>query len=560
MELFIIELTAVFVVAVLVGIVFRYFGLPSIIGHVLSGLVLGLSGLISAPSIGTLELLGTFGVTLLLFLVGLEMNWREIRKVGKECTYIFMGQMVFLVAVYIVFGVFAVGFSPLTALLFSISMTFSSTIVVVKVLSEKKELGSFSGQMSLGILLLQDILAIGLLVFLPSMHGGVSMVSLGTLLIKLVLLVFVVNVLGHFLISQIMKNIIKTAEDMVLFSLVWFALIIFGSVKLLGLSPEIGGLLAGLSLSTSWGHFQIVSKIRVIRDVFLTLFFVLLGFRVGLGVIDWRLVLILIPMIVIVKFLVTHLISRIVGLSGRNAILLGINMTQTSEFSLVVMSAGLTAGIWSGEVVKAVTMASLFSMALSTILISKSGKLSLWLIKGSKFFFRFGGKNEQANIEHKDHVVLIGGDRTGKSILSFLNKIGEKTVIVDFNPRVVADLKKKGETVIFADASDPDILDLANLAQAKLIISTIKNVNDSLSFLSELRNRHIDVPVIADAENPVQARELYNSGVTYVIFPHFVSGWHIGQVIKKFNKDKDALNKYRKRQDGIFKNIYESEY
>lgn len=560
MEFFIIELTAVFVVAVLVGIVFRYFGLPSIIGHVLSGLILGLSGLISAPSIGTLELLGTFGVTLLLFLVGLEMNWGEIRKVGKECTYIFMGQMVFLSVIYIVFGVFAVGFSPLAAVLFSISMTFSSTIVVVKVLSEKKELGSFSGQMSLGILLLQDILAIGLLVFLPSMHGGVSMLSLGTLLVKLVLLVFVVNVLGHYLISQIMKNIIKTAEDMVLFSLVWFALIIFGSVRLLGLSPEIGGLLAGLSLSTSWGHYQIVSKIRVIRDVFLTLFFVLLGFRVGLGVIDWRLVLILIPMIVIVKFLVTHLISRIVGLSGRNAILLGINMTQTSEFSLVVMSAGLTAGIWSGEVVKAVTMASLFSMTMSTILISKSEKLSLWLIKSSKFFFKFGGKNEQANIEHKDHVVLIGGDRTGKSILSFLNKIGEKTVIVDFNPRVVADLKKKGETVIFADASDPDIIDLANLAQAKLIISTIKNENDSLSFLSELRNRHINVPVIADAENPVQARELYSSGVNYVIFPYFVSGWHIGQVIKKFNTDKDALNKYRKKQDGIFKNIYESEY
>jgi len=398
------------------------------------------------------------------------------------------------------------------------------------------------------------------LVFLPSMKNGVNLADLGMLMVKLLALVIAVNVIGNYVISALMKYVIKTAEDLVLFSLAWFALVTYFSVKVLGLTPEIGGLLAGLSLSTSWGHFQIVSKVRVLRDVFLTMFFVLLGFEVGLGGVNWVLVLVMIPMIVVVKFLVTHMMARIVGLNGRTAMMLGLNMTQVSEFSLVVMSVGVTNGIWGEPVVKAVTLAALISMTLSTILISRGSKLSLKISKMSKMLFNFGGKNKQKRVEHKDHIVLFGGDRTGKSILSFLNKNSEKTVVVDFNPQVVAELSKKGASVIMADATDPDVLELTNVADAKLIISTIKNVSDTLSLISELKNRKIVVPIIADAESLTQAKELYDAGVAYVIFPHFVSGLHMGQIIKKYSKDKDVLKKYRERQDSVLKETYEGEY
>lgn len=547
--------------AVLIGIVFRFFGLPSIIGHVLTGFAIGLSGLISSPSVDILRLLASFGVTLLLFLVGLEMNWREIRKVGKEAVWLFLGQTVLLVIVYLIFGLFAMKFTLLAAVLFSVAMTFSSTIVVVKVLSEKRELSDYSGRLSLGILLLQDILAIGLLIFLQNISGGVNVSAFGILFLKLVVLILAVNVVGHFLISTLMKHMIKTAEDLVLFSLAWLALVIFGSVKFLGVSAEVAGLLAGISLSTSWGHFQIISKIRILRDVFLTLFFVLLGFQVGLGGnVDWILVLILISMIIVVKFLVTHLVARVVGLSGRNSILIGLNMTQVSEFSLVVMSVGLSSGLWNEPVVKAVTLAGLISMALSTVLLSRSAKLSVGIGKLSKLLFKFEGKNIQPRIEHKNHIVLFGGDRTGKSILSFLNKNGEEVVVVDFNPQVVSDLKNKGISVIFADATDPDVLELTNISQAKLVISTMKNVNDSLSLLSELKIKGVSVPVIADAESLSQAKELYESGAAYVMFPHYISGWHMGQMVKKYGRDKDVLVRYKKRQDSVLKNTYEGEY
>lgn len=560
MDIFIVELVLVFVVAVLIGILFRYFGLPSIIGHVLSGFILGLSGLISHPSLEVLEVFGTLGVTLLLFLVGLEMKWTDVRKVGKEAVHLFLGQTILLVVIYALFGIFAVGFSTLPAILFAIAMTFSSTIVVVKVLSEKKELTSYSGRLSLGILLLQDILAIGVLVFLPSISKGVNISDFGFLLAKLIVLVLLVNVVGHWFINLLMKHVVRTAEDLVLFSLAWFALVVYGSVRLLGVSPEIGGLLAGLSLSTSWGHFEIVSKIRVLRDVFLTLFFVMLGFHVGLGGVNWQLVLVFIPMILVVKFLISHMVSRIVGLSGRNAILMGINMTQISEFGLVVMAAGLTAGLWEEPIVKAFTLSGLFSMAASTVLISNSEKLSNKIQKLSSLLFNFKGKNKIEKVLHKDHVVLFGGDRSGKSILTFLNKTDEKTLIVDFNPNVVAEMKRRGESVMFADATDPDTLELCNISEAKLIISTIKNISDSLALLSELKKYNILVPVIADAESVAHAKELYEAGVSYVIFPHFVSGWHMGQVIRKFNLDKNVLHGYRKRQSHVLKNTYDGEF
>ncbi len=551
-----IEIVAVFVVAVLVGILFRYFGLPSIIGHVLAGFGLGFSGLISVSGASTMESLGSIGVTLLLFLVGLELDWNEIKKVGKEALLIFFGQTILLVGVYVFFGLFALRFSAMAAVLFAIAMTFSSTIVVVKVLSEKKEINDYSGRLSLGILLLQDLLAIALLVFIPSVQSGFVISDLGILMAKLLVIILLVNILGNVAISKLMKQVIKTAEDLVLLSLVWFAAVIYLSVKVLGLSPEIGGLLAGLSLSRSWGHFQIVSKVRILRDVFLTMFFVVLGFEVGMGGVNWPLVLTLIVMILVVKFLVTHMMARFVGLNGRTAIILGINMTQVSEFSLVVMSAGLMYGVWSQGIVRAVTMATLVSMTLSTILMSKSGKLSLRLKKLSNLLFDFHGKDRQKKLENKNHIVLFGGDRTGKSILAYLNKNGEKTVVVDYNPQITTELISKGETVIFADASDPDVLELANVKDAKLVISTMKNINDSLSLLEEIKDGKIDVPVIADAESLEQAKQLYAAGAAYVILPHFVSGWHMGQLSKKYGKDKTVLEKYRKRQDGVLKKTY----
>lgn len=560
MDVFLVELMVVFVLAVLVGIAFRFWGLPSIIGHVLAGFVIASLGLVSAPSVEILRLLGTLGITLLLFLVGIEMNWQEVKKVGSKVLWLFLLQTVVLVLVFAASAYAWFHLGIMSAILFGISLTFSSTIVVVKILSEKKDLNSFVGKLSLGLLLLQDLLAIVLLVLIPNMKVGLQLGGVGLLLLKLFSLFLVVNVIGHYLVSGLMKHVIKSAEDLVLFSLVWFMLVIYLATTVLGLTPEIGGILAGLSLSTSWGHYQIVSKVKTLRDIFLTIFFVLLGFQAGLGKVDWIMTLGLMLFSILLKFAITHLSARVVGLSGKVAFSVAMNTTQMSEFGLIVMAIGLMAGMWSEGFVRSVTMAGLFSMSLSTILISQSSWLYQWMAKRFPALFVFGGSTSIKKSELKDHVILLGGDRTGKSVLSFLKRDGEKILVVDFNPEVVNKLNDGGVEAIFADASDPDIVEITNMAGAKMIISTIKDVNDTKSLLAEMRGKGIGVPLIADAETVWQAKELYKAGVTYVIFPHFVSGSHLGSLMKKFTKNKDSLTRLKEKQDQTLKTIYEGEY
>ncbi len=560
MDVFSVNLMLVFTAAVCFGIVFRYIGLPSIVGQVLAGFVFGLSGLVSGHSVESVRLLGSLGVTLLLFLVGLEMNVREIKNTGMTVIKIFLIQTVFLGLIFFGFSRFLLRLDWVSSILLATALTFSSTIVVVKTLSEKKDLSSFGGKLSLGILLLQDVMAIFILVLMPSFSNGFDLSALSSLVFKILVLFLTINVLGHFLISQIEKHLIKSSEDLVLISLVWFFLAVYFSVNVLGLTPEIGGILAGISLSTSWGHFQIVSKVKTLRDIFLTLFFVLLGLEIGVGKVDWLLVSGLIVLALVIKFVVAELSCVWSGLSGKVAFSVSANMTQLSEFSLIVLSFGLISGYWDGRLVTAVTVAGLISMIISTVIIYRSSSLYKFFSEKLPGIFKFDGINRGTGVTLKRHIVLLGGDRTGRSILSSLKKNGEKVLVVDFNPEVVKKLTERGEMAIFADASDPDVLDVTNMSEAKMIISTVKDIDDSLALLSLIRQKGITAPTIVDAETASQAALLYEAGASYVIFPHFVSGLHLGLVMKKFEKDVDTLKKYRSRQNETLKEIYEGEF
>lgn len=559
MDIFLVDMMVVFVCAVIFGIMFRFFKLPSLVGQVLAGFTIGMWGVLGTQSVEVMKLFSTLGVTLLLFLVGLEMNWQDIRHSGKTVFKLFFTQTVLLASLYLVFSTWVLRLGLIPSVMLAIALTFSSTILVVKTLSEGKDLNSFVGKLSLGMLLLQDLLAIILLALIPSLKDGFDLSTLTTLLLKIGIILLTVNVFGHVLITWMMKKIIKSSEDLILFSLVWFFVAVYFSTKILNLSPEIGGILAGLSLSTSWGNYQIVSKVRTLRDIFLTVFFVLLGFEVGVGEVNWLLVGELVGISIIGKFAITVLSGWWCGLKKRTAFSVSINMTQISEFSLIIMSIGLGSLFWDNELVAAVTVAGLITMILSTVLMSGSARIYKSLVK--LFPNRFNlerGKGEGSSL--KGHIVLLGGDRTGRSIMSFLKKNGEMVLVVDFNPEVISRLKNKGEAAIFADASDPDVVEITNMREAKMVISTVKDVNDTLALLTEMKLRGIKIPTIVDAESASQASGLYKAGASYVIFPHFVSGLHLGQLMKKFEQDSSVLSHYREKQNDVLKEIYDGEF
>jgi hypothetical protein len=332
------------------------------------------------------------------------------------------------------------------------------------------------------------------------------------------------------------------------------------SERTFGVPVEVGSFLAGLSLSTTWGHFQIMNKIKTLRDVFLTLFFVSLGMQVGFGKINFLMVGYLSIVVILGKFSVTYVWSLLTKVGSRVAFLTAINMTQISEFGLVVAGLGLVSGLWDVDVVRTVTVTGLLTMTVSTLLIGSAEDLFGVAKRRLKKLFEIGVNKDKTRSELRNHIVLLGCDRTGRSILRHLEKNGNPYVVVDFNPDIIGKVKEKGGEVIFADVSDPDIIDLANMKEAKAVVSTIKDKNDSLALLSELKRRKIKVNVIVDAESAKEARELYEAGASYVVFPHFVSGWHVNQLIKKSVNDKHILEKYRVKQEEAMRVVYEGEY
>lgn len=553
-----VQLMLVFVLAVLLGIAFRYLQMPAIVGHVLAGLVVGLIGLFGDTVIDSLRVMGTVGVTLLLFLVGLELNWSEVKRVASKVTSIFLWQTFFSIVMFTVFGLF-VGLSLASSLFFSIAFSFCSTIVVVKVLSEKKDLASLPGKITLGILLFQDLLAILLMILISHYEQLSSVESFAEIIARLAVFCGLVYLGGRTVVSGFMKNIVKTGEDLVLLSISWLLFVVYVGVNWLEVVPEVAGFLAGVSLASYWGHAQIVTKVKTVRDFFLTLFFVYLGLQINFYQISWMMAITGFLLVVFGKFFIVFLTTKINQLNANTAFKISLSMTQLSEFSLVVLALGYAKGLWGIEMVSTVSVIGLASMVASTWLMSHSSiiygvaKKKLPRLFMSRPEYAYGLSKELP----KGHIVLVGADRTGRSLLNYLKKDVEQLMVVDFNPVIVEKLNRMGIRAIFGDATDPEVVNLANMRESKLIISTIKDYNDTQFFLRLIKSTGIKAPILVDAESNEQAKELYKLGADYVIFPHFVSGHHLNQVIRKYLKNKVSLKDYKERQAKAILSVYE---
>lgn len=553
-----VQLMLVFVLAVLLGIAFRFLQMPAIVGHVLAGLLVGVMGLFGENVVDSLRLMGVVGVTLLLFLIGLELNWSEVRKVAGKVSSIFFWQTFLSVVMFALFGV-VVGLNLTTALFFSIALSFCSTIVVVKVLSEKKDLASLPGKVTLGILLFQDLLAILLMILISHYDQLLGIGSFVKIITRLVIFCVLVYLGGRTVISGFMKSIVKTGEDLVLLSISWLLFVVYVGVNWLEVVPEVAGFLAGVSLASYWGHAQIVTKVKTVRDFFLTLFFVYLGLQINFSQINWVIAVVGLFLVVFGKFFVVFLSTRKNKLNANSSFKISLSMTQLSEFSLVVVALGFAKGQWGLEMVSTVSVIGLASMVISTWLMLHS--TTIYGFAKNRFPGMFKSQSVYQGASESDlpkgHIVLVGADRTGRSLLNYLKKDSEKLVVVDFNPVIVEKLSRSGMTAIFGDATDPDVLALANMSEAKLIISTIKDFSDTQFFLKLVKSSGIKAPVLVDAESNEQAKELYKLGADYVIFPHFVSGHHLNQVIKKYLKNKVSLKEYKARQAKAILSVYE---
>jgi Kef-type K+ transport system membrane component KefB/molybdopterin converting factor small subunit len=551
-----LDLTVVICLASVLSLIFRVFKQPEILAYILTGIIIASFHFFNASNQSFLQALSELGITLLLFMVGLEIRISELFSIGRPLVIASLGQIIFtFLGGFLISGIF--GFDFLNSFYISTALTFSSTIIVVKLLSDQRELHSLHAKFSLGILLAQDIVAIVLLMFLSGFgtqfFNTGAILTFFTIILKGAFLVGIIWGLSRYVFPKILEPIAKSSETLFLVSLAWvFGLAAIVSSKYIGFSIEIGGFLAGVALANSIVNYQIIAKAKTLRDFFIVIFFVLLGAQMAFA----DLPKIILPAIIFSLFvligkpIIVMIFMSILGFIKRTSFLTGVSLSQISEFSLILVFLGYKFKQINQDSVSLITLTGLITFAVSTYLIAH------W----KSLYRSFSGKidfMERKNIKKYDvidtdgfdnldnHVVLVGGDQMGQSIVEALEDRSMEVVVVDFDPAIVKSMENKKVHRLFGDISDLDIQERAKIDSAKLVISTIPDLEDNLLLLKELKHENRKAKVVVMALDSRDARTLYKEGADYVILPHLAGGRQIAEII--LDESEDRIEKLKQK-------------
>ncbi len=504
------------------GVIARVFRQPLLLGYAISGIILSALGFTRLANIH--ELLGfsgQLGVTLLLFLVGLELPISELKQVGKTAMFSGIAQVLITFAL----GTWISGSAYL-----GLGLAFSSTIVVVKLLTERRDLASLYGKLTVGILLVQDFVAIGAMIFLA---GSGNFVLTG---IKGIVLVSIFS----FVVVRIMPKVTawlgQSTELLFVGTLAWcLAVAALVSSPLIGFTAEIGGFLAGLALAGSTEHLQISARIRPLRDFFLTLFFISLGAGVSVSQIgaNWLIAILLSIFVLTLKPIVVMIILLFQGYGARVAFMTGLALSQVSEFSLLLAALAIRTNQADASILAIVSMVGIVTMIASNYLSQSSNKLYNLFAPFLTWMEHKKNHSLSKTPTPSGHIVLFGHNRIGNIIRPVLESLKKPLLIVDFDPEVTEKLKLiSGVQSVFGDMSDEGLYESLGLTRAELVVSTVSDCDDNLlllSFISKSKNPPISIVVAGDTND---AQKLYQAGADLVIIPHSMGGEYLATLFE----------------------------
>lgn len=543
------EIGLVIISAAAIAVLSHRFKQPLILAYIAAGILIGPIGFNLVQSMEVMHIMAQVGIMLMLFLVGLEMNPEKLKHLGPVALLAGGGQML-LTALFAYLLSLFFGFSWVQAAYLGLALGFSSTVIAVKVINDKKDHNTLYAQATISILLFQDFLAIVALFLLSSVHQGgegqslldfLGVLGKGTLLIGLSLWG------AKKILNSLYSQIATSSELMILFSLAWAFLVALISQRI-GFGVEIGAFVAGVSLASLPYAFEISVKGRVIRDFFITIFFVTLGAGMVFSSIGS-----LVPQILVFSLLVlvgnplmVLLLMNLMGYEKRTAFFSGLAIANISEFSLILMAMGHGAGYLDEATVSMMTMVAIVTMLLSSYGMTHNNwlyqklKPILTRLQFKKTAKRLSGKKELM----KDHIILIGCGQMGEQIVEQVRRFKEELLVVDHDAKVIEELIKRDIPCIFGDIEDEELLDELDLPHAELIISTISSTED-VSFLirhvAKLPQDHRPM-LIVTAETGREGVEFFKMGADYVILKPYLGAAHVYQINKNLYQLQEELS------------------
>lgn len=518
------DIALVIITAAVSAILIRLFKQPMILGYVLAGILIGpaIFGLIKNP--GLVATLSEIGIAFLLFIIGIELDIKKLKTVGPSVILLGIFQVVATFIVGLVAG-FLLKFSLIESVYIGLILAFSSTMIVVKLLSDKNELDSIHGRIILGILVMQDVLAV-LALSLLSTIGSFSIANFGITVGKGILLFAIIYLSAKYLLPLVLKFIVESTELLFVGALT-ICFVFAGLAYYMGYSFSIGAFAAGLALGSTPFNFEIAGRIKPLRDFFAIIFFVALGMSIVLkgmlGIILPFLIFLLV--VLVVKPFIIFLLVKKFKYSNRTSFFSGTSLAQVSEFSLILAAQGFALRHISESTFTVTTLITITTMVLTAYIIKFDdemyGFFSRWMKREV-----IHGRDEIGNLPKKlkKHVVLFGTYRMGMKIIKTLVELKKDFVVVDINPERVRVLVKKKINCVYGDMINSELYEMLHFDEASVVISSVNQYENNLKLIKAVRKENKKAILIVATRSHPDAISLYKTGADYVILPETLGG------------------------------------
>lgn len=534
---------------VLGGFLAKTLKLPLIVGYIVAGVVFGV---FLPPGFKSISNLAEIGTILLLFSVGLELSFDRLTRFLKVAVF---GSIIQIVLVSLItFAILKLfNLSAAASLILSLGFSLSSTAVVVKILGERGESDTVHGEIMLGWLLVQDLAVIPIMVVLPllvNLSGGwlsAAALSLG----KALIVVAATILLGKLVIPKLVHKILETnSQELLLLAVVGVALGTAGATSFFGISPALGAFLAGVVISESQEHHSIFAETRPLRDLFVAVFFVSLGFLVVPSAFLSNLAIIfaLTAVVLVVKVLVVFWVSVIFGYKGKVAVANSFGLAQVGEFAFVIFSQALVLGIINPSETSVGISVTLFSLIVAPILFKWTvpvwRKLKLFAKPGSALskIINVGEVNLSEAKEYSGHIIICGYGRVGGWVGHALSQFNIPFVVVDYNQNVVNNLKKSGISVLYGDPAEAEVMEAVGLRNAKAVVLAIPDRVAQEALIAYTQTVAPEVKIISRAHLDSDWEKLKGLKVDKIVQPEFEAAVEIVRsVLISRGKSKEEI-------------------
>ncbi len=543
------ELTALLALAAVAGLIGLLLRQPMIVSFIAVGVLAGPSVLDIVQSHDNIELLAELGIALLLFLVGLKLDLKLIRSVGPVALATGLGQVIFTAIFGFIIGLM-LGFDWVVALYVAIALTFSSTIIIVKLLSDKREVDALHGRIAIGFLIVQDLFVILAMMALSaygigSDAGQSPVLQILTVLLYGLIMLALVGVFIRYIATPLVNHISHSPELLVIFAIAW-ATLLASLGEYFGFGKELGGLLAGISLASTPYREAIVARLSSLRDFLLLFFFITLGTKLDLSLLGDQVgpALVFSVFVLIGNPLIVMSIMGYMGYRKRTGFLAGLTVAQISEFSLIFMAMGVSLGHVTNSSLGLVTLVGLVTIALSVYMITYSHTLFRWCEPLLGMFERRQTLHEQADdqqlpSQHHYDLIIFGLGRYGAVITEHFQAEGKRVLAVDFNPDVVKRWRQRGFDIIYGDASDMDFIEMLPLQTVQWVICAmpqhdlgVTHEDPRIVLMDALKRQHYQGKVAVSTHFNHDIASLKQHGADLVLQPYHDAAEQAVQRIK----------------------------